>query len=381
MKTRERIRGIGRSPLIALRIMMRGRYDFIYDRMAISQRGMSWAKRTNLARSGLNLFYRKIRPWGMPLHMQFELANQCNLRCPVCPTGNRELDRLPQMMDLSLFRDTMAEVGPYLLTASLWGWGESLLHPQLAGFLREAQKYKITVLLSTNGQNLDQDEVIDAIAEYPPTYLIVAIDGITDETNSRFRIGARLAPVINGMRKLVERKRRLRRSLPILQMRFIEMRHNRHELPQVEAFAASNGFEMLAFRTLSVIASDSGNSVHSQLAEGAVQSGKDPSDGQETDHVCMHPFWFPTLFADGTVVACDQDFNAQKPIGRMSAELKFRGLWTGAEAAAVRRVIRDESESLAFCRNCPERQRNSTDTSYRAIWLDHGRRREFVMEG
>lgn len=107
-------------------------------------------------------------------------------------------------MDLSLFRDTMAEVGPYLLTASLWGWGESLLHPQFADFLREAQKYKITVMLSTNGQNLDHNEVIDAISEYPPTFLIVAIDGITDESNARFRVGARLAPIIAGMRRLVE---------------------------------------------------------------------------------------------------------------------------------------------------------------------------------
>ena len=381
MKTRERFRGIGRAPLIALRIMAQGRYDFVYDRMAISQRRMSWAKRTNLARSGLNFFYRRIQPWSMPLHMQFELGNQCNLRCPVCPTGNRELDRPPQMMDLSLFRDTMAEVGPYLLTASLWGWGESLLHPQLAGFLREAQKYKITVLLSTNGQNLDQDEVIDAIAEYPPTYLIVAIDGITDETNSRFRIGARLAPVIAGMRRLVERKKRMHRSLPILQMRFIEMKHNRHELPQVEAFAASLGFEMIAFRTLCIIASDLGISAHGRLAEGTTESGKDPCDGEGVGHVCMHPFWFPTLFADGTVVGCDQDFNAQKPMGRISAGLKFRDLWTGAEAAAVRRVIRDESETLAFCRNCPEKQRNRTDASYRAIWLDCDRKRDFMMEG
>lgn len=89
MKPQERFRGIYRAPLIAWRLLSQGRYDFVYDRMAVSQRRMSWSKRINLARSGLNLLYRRIYPWSMPLHMQFELANYCNLRCPVCPTGNR----------------------------------------------------------------------------------------------------------------------------------------------------------------------------------------------------------------------------------------------------------------------------------------------------
>jgi MoaA/NifB/PqqE/SkfB family radical SAM enzyme len=361
--------------------MSQGRYDYVYDKMAISQRGMSWAKRINLARSGLNLLYRRIRPWSMPLHMQFELVNYCNLRCPVCPTGNRELKRPPQMMDPSLFRDTMAEVGPYLLTASLWAWGESLLHPQFGDFLREAQKYKIAFLISTNGQNLGHDEVIDAILEYPPAFLIVAIDGITDETNSRFRIGARLAPIVTGMRKLVERKKRMRQSLPVLQMRFMEMNHNRHELPEVEAFAASNGFEMLALRKLSIVDSDLGISAHRRLTADITNHTKGLSGGKAVDHICMEPFWFPTLFADGTVVGCDQDFNAQKPIGRIGAGVKFRDLWTGSEAAATRRIIRDTPKTLGFCRNCPEIQRDSTDASYQAIWLDRGRKKELLMEG
>jgi organic radical activating enzyme len=232
VKTHERRRGIYRAPQIAARLLLDGRYDFVYDQMPISMLGMSWPKRLNLARSGLNLLYRRLQPWSMPLHMQFELINYCDLRCPVCPTGNRDISRPPRMMDFPLFRSVMEKVGPFLLTASLWGWGESLLHPNLADFLREAQRHKIAVLLSTNGQHLDRNEVIEAIMQHPPTFLIVAIDGLTDETNSRFRVGARLAPVLEGMRRLVEIKKRMRGQLPVFQMRFIPMKHNQHELPQ-----------------------------------------------------------------------------------------------------------------------------------------------------
>ena len=78
------------------------------------------------------------QPWSWPVHMQIELTNYCNLKCPVCPTGIGAINRKPLAMDVSLFEQLMDEVGQYLLTLSLWGWGESILHPQLAKILRIA---------------------------------------------------------------------------------------------------------------------------------------------------------------------------------------------------------------------------------------------------
>jgi MoaA/NifB/PqqE/SkfB family radical SAM enzyme len=116
--------------------------------------------------------------------MIIELTNYCNLKCRVCPTGTGRLERQPAAMEPALFERLMNEVGSYLMTASLWGWGEPLLHPQLSSILRIAQKQGVTTFLSTNGQNLSDEEVLEALVSYPPTFLIVALDGITDETNS-----------------------------------------------------------------------------------------------------------------------------------------------------------------------------------------------------
>ncbi len=57
----------------------------------------------------------------------------------------------------------MNEVGPYLLTTSLWGWGESLLHPKLADILRITQNRGVTTFLSINGQNLDYEKVLEVL--------------------------------------------------------------------------------------------------------------------------------------------------------------------------------------------------------------------------
>ncbi len=253
MKSRERLKGLIHSPKLTFEVLVRGRYDFTYDQIPLSLRQMSLNKRFNLFRAGANMAYRRNRSWSMPIHMQFELTNYCNLRCPVCPTGGKALSRKPEAISPALFRRIIREAGPYLLTTSLWGWGEPLLHPSLSEILAAAQAHHVAVLRSTNGQNLNNHGVIDALLENPPTHLIVAIDGLTDATNSVFRVGAKLEPALEGVRHLAKRKQQAGQMFPVLHMRYMVMRHNQHEVDFLSDFAKKAGFDVLSTRTLSII--------------------------------------------------------------------------------------------------------------------------------
>lgn len=335
---------------------------------------MSIAKRINLFKSGANLIYRRLTPWGMPLHMQFELTNFCNLRCPVCPTGIKALKRPPKAVDVELFDRVLDEVGPYLLTLSLWGWGEPLLHPRLRLILRSARRYQIATFLSTNGQNLNDDQVIEALIQEPPTYLIVAVDGLTDETNTRFRKGAKLAPILAGVRRIAQIKQKMGLRLPLLHMRYIVMKHNQHEMPHLIDFARRHHFDLLTIRTLSIIDVESTAQLHRELVPDMEEWR---AYGYETDHriergdfICLQPFWFPTVFVDGTLVACEQDYNAQQAMGVISKDVSFSKLWRGKRASSIRRIIRETPQRLSFCRNCPYRDRETTDCSVQAHFLN-----------
>jgi MoaA/NifB/PqqE/SkfB family radical SAM enzyme len=375
MRAHERVSSLLRSPKLMYDILLRGNYDFIYDRMPMRVRGMSALKRWNLFKSGINLVHRFINPWNMPLHMQLELTNFCNLKCPVCPAGLGTLNRQPQAMDVELFQRVIDEVGPYLLTASLWGWGEPLLHPHLSEILKVIAKYPVVTLLSTNGQALDDDRVMQAIIDSPPTYLIVAIDGLTDETNTQFRVGAKLAPVLDGVRRIAEIKKKRAINLPILHMRYIVMKHNQHEISQLRDFAEKQGFDLLTFRTLCVIDIESSDKVLQPFTTDIPDyRGYDYEDGlriKRNDFICQQPFWFPTVFADGTLVACEQDYNAQNSFGVLSPGISFRELWQGMKARRERRLIRDHSQRLSFCRNCPYIDRWITDASVEAIRINN----------
>jgi hypothetical protein len=177
VRRRERWEYLGQAPRIAWDALVRGQYRFTFDTMPMVVRGMSPAARLNLMAAGLNLAHRRLKPSSRPLHMQIELTSVCELECPVCPTGVGELTRTGRAIDLDLFEQTLREVGPYLLTLSLWAWGEPLLYKRLHEALEIAARYPAVTLLSTHGQQLATDRVQHAMRQHPPSCLIVAILG------------------------------------------------------------------------------------------------------------------------------------------------------------------------------------------------------------
>lgn len=371
MKTSERLLYLKQGPKIAWDAMTRGEYRFQYDLMPVVVRDMSAAQRINLLRAGANLAHRRLNPWSWPLHMQVELTSYCELECPVCPTGTGELKRSAKAIEVALVEQLFSEVGRYLLTVSLWGWGEPLLHKQLAEILKIAERYPMASLLSTNGQQLATDRVQRALRTHPPTYLIVAIDGLTDETNTVYRRGARLEPALAGVKALAEWKAQSGSPYPILHCRFIAMSQNEHELPHLEEFCRQAGFDMISVRSLSII--DTSQDRHGDLIplSGSLRAYdyQEEKRVRREDFVCQHPFTFPTLMSDGTLVACDQDYNCAQAFGKLTPSTSFAALWRSRRASEIRGVIRDNPAEFSFCRNCPYADRPVSSCSIQSFEL------------
>lgn len=371
MRSFERWEYLARAPKIAWDLLARRQYAFTFDFMPMLVSGMPVRQRINMAKAALNLAHRRLSPWSWPLNMQVELTSYCNLRCPVCPVGTKDLHRPPQAIDTRLFERLMSEVGPYLLTLSLWAWGEPLLHPELEEILAIARRYPVATLLSTNGQNLNQERVQKALRTHPPAYLIVALDGLSNETNSQYRKGAKIEPALEGVRALTDWKRRTGSRLPVLHWRFLAMRHNEHELAGLRRFARHYGFDMVSIRTLSII--DSPEDPHRELVPetGGLRAYayQDGNRMRRRGFVCQHPFTYPTVLADGTLVACEQDYNGTQSFGKFSEETTFSELWFGKSSETIRKIIRDDPEQFSFCRNCPFADRPTSSCSIEAYSL------------
>src|SRR5688500_14922933 len=56
---------------------------------------------------------RETKLRGKPYYYFIDPCNVCNLRCPLCPTGNGDIDRPRGMMKLNDFKVILDKISPY----------------------------------------------------------------------------------------------------------------------------------------------------------------------------------------------------------------------------------------------------------------------------
>lgn len=101
-------------------------------------------------------------PIEFPKELHVELVNTCNIHCPFCPSGQKELKRPIGKMNEPLWWGICTEAQEYKSSIRLVRWGEPTLHIKCFDYIKMATKIGIPVHLNTNGVNLDVKQVLDS---------------------------------------------------------------------------------------------------------------------------------------------------------------------------------------------------------------------------
>jgi len=129
--------------------------------------------------------------------------------------------------------------GPYAVGAYFCNYGEPLLNLQTPAFIRLAKTYLMRTALSTSLSVRKFDA--DAYVQSGLDFMVISIDGATQQVYEKFRRNGDLELVFGNIRKLVEAKRRLRRRTPVLSWNFLAFEHNAHEIPLAAGIARKLG--------------------------------------------------------------------------------------------------------------------------------------------
>jgi MoaA/NifB/PqqE/SkfB family radical SAM enzyme len=171
---------------------------------------------------------------------QIELTTRCPLRCKMCV--RTESDAWIYQ-DMSI--DDFKKVLPYLReveTVVLEGWGESLLHPNIADCIQLVKKEGPEVGFVTSGMGLTEQRVSDLVGA-GLDFVGLSIAGTTPETHDAIRINSHLPEVLNGARLFKEERLRRGLSRPKMHLVFLMLRDNIHEVPSVPSLAKELGIE------------------------------------------------------------------------------------------------------------------------------------------
>jgi radical SAM protein with 4Fe4S-binding SPASM domain len=345
------------NAVLAMRGLAAGRIDLDCDGIHYRYRGVPLRKAWNWLLAEAGARWKPGRPWAWPTHLQVEPTNLCNLHCALCPV-TEGMGRPSGMMELALFERLMEEIGDYVFLILLWDWGEPLVHPGLHEIVACAKRRDIRVACSTNGHSLVDPAQADRVILSGLDTLIFAVDGTTQETYQRYRSGGDLAAALRGIRTVLERRRALNRQTPLVNLRFIVMKHNEHEVPGLPELARSLGVDVLTLKTLNpsfALADPKDGDSPFIPANPRYRRFRYEPDGRTRvrlrENPCKNPWNTAAVHWDGTVCLCTFDSRERWPMGKLR-EAAFREIWRGPDYRKLREQFRRDWQSLASCKDC-----------------------------
>jgi radical SAM protein with 4Fe4S-binding SPASM domain len=321
-------------------------------------RAFSFARAINVTKLLGSYYLSRLikRPvhWGMPFSVSIEPTTSCNLRCPQCPSGIRSFSRPTGMIDEALNRKIIDELSPQLAYITYYFQGEPFLNPDFTNMVIYATQHKIFTCTSTNAHYLSPQnckKVIDSGL----SKIIISIDGTTQKSYGKYRIGGSLARVIEGSQNMVEAKKKEKSRTPFIVWQFIIFSHNENELEEIEKLSLEIGVDKLELKTAQVYDFEYGNLLipttdkHSRYFH---VNGVMKIKNKLLNH-CWK-MWQGCVFTwDGKVVPCCFDKDAKKEMGNLSQNF-FRQIWKGEKYSHFRSQILQSRKNVEICRNCTE---------------------------
>lgn len=297
-------------------------------------------------------------PYG-PTKITVESGNVCNLRCPLCPTGQRDRSASKGLLPLATFEKILDQLGRDLLTIRLYNWGEPLLNADLVRMCELAYQRRVSVKLSSHLNDLSP-EVAEGLLRAKVKKIYVSADGATPETYAIYRKGGDFKRVVDNVRMLVAKQRELGAHFTRVIWLFHVFRHNAHEIGQVRRLAQELGVGV----QINQARTDMGREIFDTVEQALQRDGSWlPEDAElcaydrernvaQREPTCHLPWKDSAINWDGTVLACCSVYSEKHGYGSIHDE-SFRSIWNGPLYVDARREILGRGETRdTICKTC-----------------------------
>jgi MoaA/NifB/PqqE/SkfB family radical SAM enzyme len=176
----------------------------------------------------------------LPTVVQIEPTNICNLKCPLCP-HNRISSDGKRHLSFKEFKYIIDKFD-YRTRIFLTKFGEPFLNPEVFRIIDYAKNKGHNICLSSN---FDIDKsIIKDIAKSRLDKILISLDGFSQESNSKYRIGSNFNNIKGNMLYLNQLKRD--QNLPPLSItwQYLVNKYNENEITNASMFAKENGISI-----------------------------------------------------------------------------------------------------------------------------------------
>ena len=303
----------------------------------------------------LSRYFNKTIHWGNPVILMIEPTNYCNLKCPLCPSGNGMMTRDKGMMPLELFKNLIDSTKRSLYLAMFWNQGEPFLNKSLLKQVSYAHENNVATVISTNGHYIGNPHDAKNIIDSGLSELIVSLDGASEESYLKYRVGGDFQRVLSAIKFLSSEKKKSGALNPIIHLQFILFKHNQHEIERIGKMAFELGADKYSFKTAQVYTDSDAEKF---LPTDSDMNRYDVIDGVRTLKAnwsagCKRIWYTAMVNWDGSIAPCCYDKDIDYNLGDANT-VKLSEVWDGDNFNQFRNTVLKERNSIEMCRNCTE---------------------------
>ena len=256
----------------------------------------------------------------LPPCLFVEVTNRCNLTCPTCQLGTSEAYNGYNKADLSFetFKKMIDQI-PSLVYITLQGVGEPLLNKDIIKMVEYCTQKGISTYINTNGTILTEKKATDLI-EAGLCNLSVSVNSFDEKVFSETRSGASIVKVTENIKNLIEIKRRLNKTKPIVSFRAILMKETEPYMEDLVFKSNELGIDVLYIQLFMNIIADK-SLWESSLTKDEINTFSDKlekwkksvklqivteSFGKSSNNLgqCKLPWFSPNVTAEGFITPC-----------------------------------------------------------------------------
>jgi len=276
-----------------------------------------------------------------PIRLWIEPTNWCNLRCVMCL--NKNLAKSERgFMDFNIFKKIIDEASLFAHDINLFHRGESLLHPEIFRMIKYAKEKGLYTRLNTNATLLNEErshQILDSGLDF----LSFSFDGYEKKIYEDIRIGANFDKTLNNILAFLSMKKELARSAPYTTFTIIEF--SDYSSDEIKGKIKKNfmkRFNSLPLERFVV------RKPHNWAGGYDVKK----STSNKGPIRCTFPWYSLTIFWDGSVLPCPQDFYGKLVLGNVK-DSSLSEIWNGPEEVLLRENLSGQQyKNLVSCDRC-----------------------------
>ena len=280
----------------------------------------------------------------LPTRVWLEPTPSCNLSCGHCPNGMNT--KFPTgLMKMDLFRSIVDQLDGATEEVNLFHRGEPLIHPDLPEMVEYCSARGMKTRLHTNAGLLTREKSEELIRA-GLSYISFSVDGYTKEVYEKARLGGEFHKTIENIQGFLAAKKTAKGKRPYAIVQVMEIgeeedgRENRRE-------TFKKNFDNLPLDRFVV------RIPHNWAGDaGKFGGGLAGMDKKIRFTPCTFLWYSMTIFFDGTVAPCPQDFFGKLKVGDASLD-RIEKIWNGEPLKRLRALMKARDvDGLVPCRTC-----------------------------